>query len=90
MCADLQSGDVVVGDRGYYSLDFFRELDGRGIVFVSRERRTMKCRVVCATTEAELCKGVVSDERVVLTDRNTSLKCAKEFRRVKAMGQQTA
>ncbi|MBR4617684.1 MAG: transposase, partial [Kiritimatiellae bacterium] len=68
MCADLRPGDVVVGDRGYYSFDFFRELDGRGIVFVSRERRTMKCRVVRATTEAGLGKGIVSDERVVLTD----------------------
>lgn len=29
-------------------------------------------------------KGIVSDERVVLTNRNTSLKYVKEFRRVKA------
>ncbi len=57
MCADLQSGDVVGGYRGYYSFDFFRELHGRGIVFVSRERRTMKCRVVRATTEAGLGKA---------------------------------
>ena len=85
LCADLRSGDVVVGDRGYYSFDFFRELDRRGIVFVSRERRTMKCRMVRATPEEELGKGIVSDERVVLTDRNTSLKYAKEFRRVKAV-----
>ena len=85
LCADLLPGDVVVADRGYYSFDFFRELDGRGIVFVSREKRRMKCRVVCATTEAEPGKGIVSDERVVLSDWNTSRKYGKEFRRVKAV-----
>lgn len=85
MCADLRSGDVVIGDRGYYSFDFFRELDGRGIVFVSREKRTLKCRVVRSVPKSGLGDGIMSDERVVLTDPNTSLKYVREFRRVKAV-----
>ena len=85
VCADLLSGDVVVADRGYYSFDFFRELDGRGIVFVSRERHSLRFRVTHAVPADDLGEGILSDELVVLTDIKTSKKFTKEFRRIKAV-----
>jgi hypothetical protein len=85
MCADLRPGDVVVADRGYYSFGFFRELDGRGIVFVSREKRTLRFRAVHSVPADGLGDGVLSDERVVLTDPDTVCKYAKEFRRIRVV-----
>ena len=84
ICADLRAGDVVVGDRGYYSFDFFRELDERGVFFVSREKSNSKHEVVGSATRESLRDGIVADERVVLTDFNTRRKYAKEYRRVVA------
>ena len=85
MCSNLQAGDIVIGDRGYYSFDLFRKLDERGIVFISREKHTLKYCVVHAMPLAELGNGIVSDEHVALTDRYTMLKYPKEFRRIKAI-----
>ena len=84
MCADLHAGDVVLGDRGYYSFEFFNDLNEREIVFVSREKTTLQYKVIRDLLEPESDDTIISDELVVLTDRKTSKKYPKPFRRVKA------
>ena len=85
MCADLHAGDVVIGDRGYYSFDFFNDLDERGITFVSREKSFMQYGVTEDLLKPGSEGNIISDEKVVLTGWSTSKKYQKPFRRIKAV-----
>jgi len=84
MTEGLQAGDIAIGDRGYYSFDWFRDLDERDVTFVSREKSTLQCRVLECVPPDGLMDGIVSDERVELSNYYTRKKYGKPFRRIRA------
>ena len=63
--ADLQTGEIVVIDRGYVDLEHFRDLDARGVVWVTRMKEGMKYGVVNVKPVKPAGK-VLADEAVVL------------------------
>ena len=81
----LKAGDVVIGDRGYFDFNWFREMDEIGVHFVSREKISLRCKVVESVPSDDLGDGIVSDEIVSLTDFHTRKKYAKTFRRIRAI-----
>lgn len=85
MCANLQDGDVVITDRGYYSFAFYNRLNERNITFVGRVKHYLKYTVVAAVPEDKRQVGILSDERILLAERYTKRKYASEVRLVKAI-----
>ncbi|KAB2907216.1 MAG: IS4 family transposase, partial [Dechloromonas sp.] len=65
LCADLQAGEIVLFDKGYYELAHFRELAQRGVCFVTRAKDNLAARV-----RRRLPRGVdprvLKDELIVL------------------------
>ena len=65
LCADLQAGEIVLFDKGYYVLAHFWDLTQRGIFFVTRAKDNLACRV-----QKRLPRGadprVLKDELIVL------------------------
>jgi hypothetical protein len=65
LCADLQAGEIVLFDKGYYVLAHFWDLTQRGVFFVTRAKDNLACRV-----KKRLPRGadprVLKDELIVL------------------------
>lgn len=65
LCADLQAGEIVLFDKGYYVLAHFWDLTQRGIFFVTRAKDNLACRV-----KQRLPRGadprILKDELIVL------------------------
>ena len=83
LCRDLQSGEIVVFDRGYLWLEHFWELTQRGVFFVTRAREKMRWRV-----KKRLPRGddprIVADELVQATGRWVRDSYPSVLRRVTA------
>lgn len=82
LCAGVKSGEIVIFDRGYIDFEHLRELDGRGVNWVTRAKENMAYKVI----EERDCKG---DEKI-LADQVIQLKGRKfakmgSLRRVEAM-----
>lgn len=63
--AGLKTGEIVIMDRGYVDLEHFRDLDARGVVWVTRMKAGMQCAVVNRKPIKPEGK-VISDDAVVL------------------------
>jgi hypothetical protein len=46
VCAGLQSGEIALFDKGFLDFEHLRDLDQRGVFWVSRAKENMECRVV--------------------------------------------
>jgi hypothetical protein len=83
LCAGLQTGEIVLFDKGYYELAHFRELAERGVFFVTRAKDNLACRV-----KKRLCRGldprVLKDELIVLKGHYARQDYPGELRRVTA------
>jgi hypothetical protein len=53
LCANLQDGEIVVFDKAYVDFTHLRDLDQRGVFWVTRPKKNMKYRVVGQHREAE-------------------------------------
>jgi hypothetical protein len=70
LCADLKSGEIVLFDKGYVDFGHLRDLDLRGIFWVTRAKENMVYEVVGRMPPSKDGK-IVRDEVIVLSNQNT-------------------
>lgn len=90
LTAHLKRGDIAVADRAYTDFGFMNGLDGRGVRFVTRQKRNMKMTAVrelrppaAATDERKT--QILRDETVVPAKKSTAAKYKGTLRRVTAV-----
>ena len=66
LCADLKSGEIALFDKGYVDFGHLRDLDGRGIFWVTRAKENMVYDVVRKMPASKDPK-ILRDEVIVLS-----------------------
>ena len=83
LCAGLQSGEIVLFDKGYHLASYFWELTQRGVFFVTRARDNLVCQV-----KKRLPRGadprILKDELIQLQGLDTGRDYPGLLRRVTA------
>jgi Transposase DDE domain/Domain of unknown function (DUF4372) len=69
LCAGLASGEIALFDKGYTDFGHLRDLDGRGVFWVTRAKERMGYEVVKKMPRSKDPK-VLADEIIVLRDLN--------------------
>lgn len=83
LCAELKSGEVALFDKGYVDFGHLRDLDQRGVFWVTRAKDNMAYTVAHRLSKAQ--GKILCDEAIILNDLN---KPAPELmRRVVALVQ---
>ena len=77
LCAGVQSGEIVLFDKGYVDFAHMKDLDQRGVFFVTRAKENMDYRVVEKMPKSKDEK-ILKDEVIVLSNPN---KLAPELMR---------
>ncbi len=84
LCSPLQDGSIMVADKAYSDFRHFRELTGRGVVWVVRARRDTAFRVVRSLRTTGNPR-ILADEVVVLARPQTAEKHPEGMRRIRAV-----
>lgn len=82
LCAGLKGGEITLFDKGYVDFAHLRDLDGRGVWWVTRAKANMAYEVVQAMPPSKDPKGL-RDEVIVL--RNQNQPAPELMRRVVAL-----
>jgi len=82
VCAGLRSGEIALFDKGFLDFEHLRDLDQRGISWVSRAKENMDYRVVRKMPTSKDAK-ILRDEVIVLN--NEKLPAPELMRRVVAL-----
>ncbi|MFZ3275441.1 MAG: IS4 family transposase [Candidatus Sulfotelmatobacter sp.] len=82
LCADLKSGEIALFDKGYVDFEHLRDLDQRGIFWVTRAKENLACEVVQKMPVSKDPK-ILRDEVIVL--RNENKPAPELMRRVVAL-----
>jgi Transposase DDE domain/Domain of unknown function (DUF4372) len=82
VCAGLQSGEIALFDKGFLDFEHLRDLDQRGIFWVSRAKENMDYAVVRKMPASKDAK-ILRDEIIVLN--NQKLPAPELMRRVVAL-----
>jgi len=69
LCADLKSGEIALFDKGYVDFAHLRDLDERGVFWVTRAKENMACEGVRKMPASKDPK-ILCDEVVVLSHQN--------------------
>lgn len=69
LCADLKSGEIALFDKGYVDFGHLRDLDGRGIFWVTRAKENMAYEVVGKMPRSQDEK-ILRDEMICLSNPN--------------------
>jgi hypothetical protein len=69
LCAEVQSGEIVLFDKGYVDFGHLRDLDGRGVFWVTRAKDNMAYEVVKAMPPSKDPK-ILRDEIIQLSNPN--------------------
>ena len=77
---DLDSGSIVVFDRGYTDYTWFNLLNSKGIYFVTRLKKNAKYRVI-NRNKVNKSQGLTSDQTIILTGTKADT-CPIELRRI--------
>lgn len=77
LCADLKSGEIVLFDKGYVDFGHLRDLDQRGVFWVTRAKDSMSCDEVKKMPRSKDQK-ILEDEIIQLRDPS---KAAPELMR---------
>lgn len=88
-CADITAGrmlnfpkgSIVAMDRGYIDYGWFKQLNDKGIYFVTRLKRNARYRVLERRSVDKRC-GITSDQVIEFTGVNVSKACPIRLRRV--------
>ena len=67
LCVDLKSGEIVLFDKGYVDFEHLRDLDGRGVFWVTRAKENMAYEVIKKMPRSKDEK-ILADEIIVLRD----------------------
>jgi len=84
LCADLKDGEIALFDKAYIDFGHLRDLDARGVWWVTRAKDNMDFKVVCRG-KANKSKGVLRDDTIRLRGKKSSAAYPGELRRVVAM-----
>lgn len=76
----LKKDDIVAFDRGYYCFKWFKDLDTKGVTFVTRTKKRMKYRVI-ERRNTLLKKSIRSDQIIQLTGKEGK-KAPDKLRRI--------
>jgi len=69
LCADLKSGEIALFDKGYVDFGHLRDMDQRGVFWVTRAKENMAYQVVQKMPESKDPK-ILRDEVIVLSNEN--------------------
>ncbi len=69
VCADLQSGEIALFDKGYVDFGHLGDLDQRGVFWVTRAKENMAYEVIQAMPKSSD-ERILKDEIIVLRDAN--------------------
>jgi IS4 transposase len=69
LCAGVRSGEIVLFDKGYVDFEHLRDLDVRGVSWVTRAKENMAYEVVLEMPQSKDPK-ILRDEAVTLKDLN--------------------
>jgi len=69
LCADLKSGEIALFDKGYVDFGHLRDLDERGVFWVTRAKENMVYEVVRKMPASKDPK-ILRDEVIVLSNEN--------------------
>jgi len=69
LCADLKSGEIALFDKGYVDFDHLRDLDERGVFWVTRAKENMAYEVVKKMPQSKDEK-ILRDELIRLSNPN--------------------
>jgi hypothetical protein len=69
LCADLKSGEIALFDKGYVDFDHLRDLDERGVFWVTRAKENMVYEVVRKMPVSKDPK-ILRDAVIVLSNEN--------------------
>ena len=95
-CADITlgrtltfpKGSVVVMDRGYTDFEWYNQLNGKEIIFVTRLKKNSGYRVL-KSQSIPADTGVVADQIIEMTGPNAWKACPIELRRVEYIDPET-
>ena len=82
LCAGVRSGEIVLFDKGYVDFSHLRDLDERGVCWVTRAKDNMAYDVVQAMPQSKDEK-ILRDEVIVL--RNSNQAAPELMRRIVAL-----
>jgi len=83
----LESGDVVVFDRGYNNVAWFKTLVDKGVFFVTRLKKRARYKIIQRRPVYH--KEIYSDHLIELTGYYTHQKCPCRLRRIRSRDPQT-
>lgn len=69
LCADLKSGEIALIDKGYVDFEHLRDLDQRGVFWVTRAKENMAYEVIKKMPSSQDQK-ILADEIIVLSNPN--------------------
>lgn len=78
----LEKGSIVAVDRGYIDYGWWRELDERGLFFVSRSKTTTAITRLGEHRPADVARGILKDDRVFIGEHYGYEKYPKPVRMV--------
>lgn len=84
----LDTGDVVVFDKGYTNFEWYKSLDDRGIYFVTRLNKNSRHKIVERRKTTHL-KNISSDQSIELTGFYTKQKYPGKLRRIRSIDPET-
>jgi hypothetical protein len=82
LCADLKSGEIALFDKGYVDFEHLRDLDGRGIFWVTRAKENMAYEVVGKMPRSK--DGKIRQDEIIRL-KNPNKPAPEVMRRVVAL-----
>ena len=91
MTFSLETGSILVFDRGYIDYSWWKKIDDNGLYFVTRAKNSAHLFVTGQHQEKITEKGILADELVMLGDYNAMKKeqYLQRFRRIRYHDQET-
>jgi hypothetical protein len=79
----LEKGDVAIFDMGYIDFSWFKSLDDKGIIFVTRLKKNAVYSII-ERRDVSSFKYILSDQIIKMTGYQTKDKCANLLRRIRS------
>ncbi|OGX01255.1 MAG: hypothetical protein A3I73_06155 [Omnitrophica bacterium RIFCSPLOWO2_02_FULL_45_16] len=79
----LENGDVAIFDMGYTDFSWFKSLDDKGVIFVTRVKKNAVCSVI-EQRDVSKSKYILSDQTIRMTGYQTKDKYASLLRRIRS------
>lgn len=79
----LEKGDIAVFDMGYIDFSWFKSLDDKGIIFVTRMKKNAVYSII-ERRDVSKFKYILSDQTIKMTGDYTKDKCTNLLRRIRS------